>query len=133
MVFKAFITVLAAVYVIQMVCKAHGNSEEDMMETTTEFEYEAGACPFQVLKISNNKSLIINCTNECGYGLSDGEPCVNATNPPLNFTVRGDYNCTVGSCRNGTCPSNGTVEFCWANKTNSEKRPSARSYSVQLY
>uniref|UniRef100_A0A6G5A6P5 Evasin n=1 Tax=Rhipicephalus microplus TaxID=6941 RepID=A0A6G5A6P5_RHIMP len=120
MAFKAFLTVLAAVYVVQMVCKADKNSEASLTETTTEFDYYDGACPFEVLKISNNKSLVLNCTSRCGHRLNDSEPCVHSTSPPLNLTVRGDYNCTVGHCQNGTCPSNNTMQLCWANETDSK-------------
>uniref|UniRef100_A0A131YS46 Evasin n=1 Tax=Rhipicephalus appendiculatus TaxID=34631 RepID=A0A131YS46_RHIAP len=151
MAFKASITVIAVVYAVQMLCGASENNENssattadgpqddcDSSATTeddTEVDYAAlGSCMYDVLHIANNKSLAINCTLTCGITLNDTMPCVNATNPPLNFTLHWNYTCIVGYCWNGTCPSNNTNVSCWADVYNSnEEQPSERAYSVKLY
>ncbi|KAL3245346.1 hypothetical protein MRX96_018059 [Rhipicephalus microplus] len=61
------------------------------------------------------KTLVVNCTMECGEIVNNSLPCVNVTYPPLNFSnPQLNYTCTVGNCVNGTCPSNGTNMTCWA-------------------
>ncbi|XP_037514010.1 evasin P467-like [Rhipicephalus sanguineus] len=119
MAFKACITVLAAMY----------DSQE-----LGEMSYEDW-CPYETLNTGENSSLVLNCTTPCGLVLNDTMPCVNATDPPLNFASHQNYTCTVGSCHNGTCPSNNSVQVaCWANAVESEgEELLERAYSVQLY
>uniref|UniRef100_A0A224Y913 Evasin n=1 Tax=Rhipicephalus zambeziensis TaxID=60191 RepID=A0A224Y913_9ACAR len=113
MAFKACITIIAAVYAVQILCGA----EEDSVETTTETwdgDYGDATCLYQVMQIGNNKSLAINCTMECGSYLNESMPCVNSTVPALVYnTTRTNFTCMVGSCHNGTCPSINETVPCW--------------------
>uniref|UniRef100_C9W1D9 Evasin n=1 Tax=Rhipicephalus sanguineus TaxID=34632 RepID=C9W1D9_RHISA len=113
MAFKACITVLAAVYVVQNLCVAHVDLDLDSGSSSSSEEDYEGSCLYPILHIANNKSLALNCTSSCGDNLNDTMPCVNATNPTLNYNTTNYYNCTVGLCNNGTCHSNNTVQLCW--------------------
>uniref|UniRef100_A0A224YCA7 Evasin n=1 Tax=Rhipicephalus zambeziensis TaxID=60191 RepID=A0A224YCA7_9ACAR len=116
MAFKLCVTVIAAVYAMQLICHAdkdYGDSNETSLE---ESDYE-GSCLYPVLHTLDNKTLAINCTANCNDGdtkiINETIPCVNMTTPPLNYSLDVNYTCTVGTCDNGTCPSNGTKVLCW--------------------
>uniref|UniRef100_A0A6G5A7W8 Evasin n=1 Tax=Rhipicephalus microplus TaxID=6941 RepID=A0A6G5A7W8_RHIMP len=118
MAFKACITVIAVVYAAQIIC---GATDEDLAPSSSEgplseSEYDYHSCIYTILKTSQkNLTLVVNCTMDCGETLQNGMPCVNVTYPPLNFSnPYQNYTCTVGDCKNGTCPSNGTNVTCWA-------------------
>uniref|UniRef100_A0A131YHW9 Evasin n=1 Tax=Rhipicephalus appendiculatus TaxID=34631 RepID=A0A131YHW9_RHIAP len=114
MAFKACITIIAAVYAVQILCGADENSVYTTTETLDEdFDYSS-SCMYPVMHIANNDSLAINCTMECGSYLNDSMPCVNMTSPPLDYNrTSTNYTCTVGSCNNGTCPSKNETVPCW--------------------
>uniref|UniRef100_A0A6G5A5T8 Evasin n=1 Tax=Rhipicephalus microplus TaxID=6941 RepID=A0A6G5A5T8_RHIMP len=112
MAFKTCITVIAVVYAAQIIC---GATDEDHAPSSSEgplseSEYEYDSCMYTILKTSKkNLTLVVNCTMECGDILNNSMPCVNVTYPPLNFSNPNlNYTCTVGECKNGTCPSIGT-------------------------
>uniref|UniRef100_A0A6G5A830 Evasin n=1 Tax=Rhipicephalus microplus TaxID=6941 RepID=A0A6G5A830_RHIMP len=115
MAFKACITVIAVVYAVQLLCGAsEENSNRRSSEYGSEYDYN-DSCLYTYLNTSRNMTLVVNCTMECGEMLNNSLPCVNVTYPPLNFSnPHLNYTCTVGSCNNGTCPSNGTNTTCWA-------------------
>uniref|UniRef100_A0A6G5A8C2 Evasin n=1 Tax=Rhipicephalus microplus TaxID=6941 RepID=A0A6G5A8C2_RHIMP len=111
MVIKAYITVIAVAYALQILCGAETGTET----STEEYEYGEESCLYTVLRTADNRTLSLNCTLGCGHLQNDSIPCVNATYPPLNFSnPTANYTCTVGDCHNGTCPSNGTNVTCWA-------------------
>uniref|UniRef100_L7MA80 Evasin n=1 Tax=Rhipicephalus pulchellus TaxID=72859 RepID=L7MA80_RHIPC len=128
MAFKTCITVVAVVYAVQLLCGAHESShgshstslsEEDPDNSAAEYPeyyYDDGTCTYPAIHVPDNKTLALNCTANCFKGrtavLNDTIPCVNATTPSLTSSIQ-RYNCTVGFCLNGTCPSNHTVLPCW--------------------
>ncbi|KAL1421098.1 hypothetical protein MTO96_023452 [Rhipicephalus appendiculatus] len=80
-------------------------------------------------------SLALNCSTICDAQLNDTMPCVNATSPPLNFSIPQNYTCTVGSCHGGVCLSNKTQNVsCWADGSESEgDELSERADFIELY
>uniref|UniRef100_A0A6M2CWD2 Evasin n=1 Tax=Rhipicephalus microplus TaxID=6941 RepID=A0A6M2CWD2_RHIMP len=126
MAFKACITVIAVAYAVQLFSGAESSSgslgssssdegtENSSGNSTEDYNYES-SCFYNVLKTADNRTLSVNCTLDCGEHQNDSMPCVNVTYPPLNFSnPHLNYTCTVGECKNGTCPSNGTNVTCWA-------------------
>ncbi|KAL1487228.1 hypothetical protein MTO96_008173 [Rhipicephalus appendiculatus] len=130
MAFKLYVTVIAAVYAMQLICRAHEDSFQtteltstadggsgDSNETLSEESDYEDSCLYPVLHTSDNKTLAINCTATCYGGdtkiINETIPCVNMTMPPLNYSLHVNYTCTVGNCDHGTCPSNGTQVPCW--------------------
>ncbi|XP_075744535.1 evasin P467-like isoform X1 [Rhipicephalus microplus] len=111
MAFKACITAIAVAYVVQTLCGADSSSESSGSGSSDE-DYQS-SCLYHIMKTADNRTLSVNCTLDCGQHQNDSMPCVNATDPMLNYTSHQNYSCTVGFCHNGTCPSNGTRVTCW--------------------
>uniref|UniRef100_A0A131YSF7 Evasin n=1 Tax=Rhipicephalus appendiculatus TaxID=34631 RepID=A0A131YSF7_RHIAP len=147
MIFKACITVITMVYAVQIICGAgdssadlvsgsSSSSEEDCEEDpNATVSYDYNACPYYSLAIGNNDSLALNCSTICDVPLNDTMPCVNATSPPLNFSIPQNYTCTVGSCDGGVCLSNKTQNVsCWVDDSESEgDQLSERADFIELY
>uniref|UniRef100_A0A224YCD7 Evasin n=1 Tax=Rhipicephalus zambeziensis TaxID=60191 RepID=A0A224YCD7_9ACAR len=115
MAFKACITIITAVYAVQLLYGACGNSTDPNVDDT-EYDYGDATCLYSAINIPNNDTLALNCTLTCFNGtqkaINESLPCVNATTPSLNSSVK-HYNCTKGYCSKGICYSNHTVVLCW--------------------
>uniref|UniRef100_A0A6G5A6F5 Evasin n=1 Tax=Rhipicephalus microplus TaxID=6941 RepID=A0A6G5A6F5_RHIMP len=132
---KTCIAVIAVVYAVQLLC---GASSEDLGSNSSEsslnesdYDYNS-SCIYHYLKTSENKTVVINCTLDCGETLGNGMPCVNITYPQLNFTFHQNYSCTVGTCFNGTCPSGGKNVTCWAQNDNHGDKSLWETFQVTM-
>uniref|UniRef100_C9W1C3 Evasin n=1 Tax=Rhipicephalus sanguineus TaxID=34632 RepID=C9W1C3_RHISA len=79
------------------------------------------ASPMNCSSMSVNSTmgwLSMNCTMSCNgttFPLSNSTHCFHSY---TNLTVQSrmetmTYNCSVGTCSNGTCVENGTTTTCW--------------------
>ncbi|XP_049519221.1 evasin P672-like isoform X1 [Dermacentor silvarum] len=119
MAHKKSIALVAALYAMHIIS---GICEDSEGSSNSYEEYEDGTAPVTCYKVNSTAGLISNnCTVSCYNATSswnqtdpDNETCyygytdLQRSNGGIKI-----YNCSLGSCNNGTCIPNGQCAECW--------------------
>nr|L7M8Z8.1 RecName: Full=Evasin P467; Flags: Precursor [Rhipicephalus pulchellus] len=115
MALKACITVIAVVYVVQVVRGAEKSLDSD--SSGEDYELWTQGCPFLVAENRTGFGTTVSCQHNCNGAIEkvpEGEPCYTIGEDGLGrMKLNLPYNCSLGECSGGVCVPNGRSDVCF--------------------